>query len=227
MDRRRAKIHRVCRSSIKAESHAAVTAADAAIWFQVLLLELATRQLQLAHISPPSEFPLPDPFEKPPTPESLKKFVDPFLKLSFPDHNLPIDSAEQPYFISSRDRCKTSAVIYVAEYQNRPRNPTTQTPLASAHLFRPILLTDCCSLFSAILNLQPKSVEKRGKIILNHIRDVKSLITISFIDATCNLADIATMRAANLNILDRFSPRCRFAISPMGRKRRKTEMGRF
>ena len=91
------------------------------------------------------------------------------------------------------------------------------------HLFRPILLTDCCSLFSAILNLQPKSVEKFGKITLSHLRDVKSLITISFIDATCNLADIATKHADNLPILDRFFARCRFAISFLGRKDRKTD----
>ena len=81
LDHRFAKIHRVCRSSLNAESHAAVTAADTAIWFQILLIELTTHEFHLSHISPPSgESPLPDPFENPPSPESLKKFADPFLK---------------------------------------------------------------------------------------------------------------------------------------------------
>ena len=215
LDRRCAKIHLVCRSSLNAESHAAVTAADTAIWFQVLLIELTTHQFRLSQISPPSEFPLPDPFGKPPTPESLKKFVDPFLKLSLPVHILSIDSAEQPFLISHCNRCQTSDAIFVTEYQNGPRNPAAQTPLTGTHF-----LTDCCSWFSAILNLQPKSVEECGKIILNHLRDMKSLITISFIDATCNLADIATKNAANLQILGRFFTRCRFAISFLGRKHR-------
>ena len=221
LDHRCAKIHRVCRSSLNAESHAAVTAADTAIWFQILLLELTTHEFHLSHISPPSTFPLPDPFEKPPSTEELKKFVDPFLNMSSSNHVLKVDSGEEEYFISHCHHCQTSENIYVTEYHKCPRNPSTESPATGVLLFRPILLTDCCSLFSAILNLQPKSVEKCGKIILNHLRDMKSLITISFIDATCNLADIATKHASNLPILDRFFTRCRFTISFLGRKDRK------
>ena len=149
----------------------------------------------------------------------------PVSEITPPIQVLAIDSAEKEYFAPPRsNHCKTSGVIYVTEYQNCPRNPSTESPSAGAHLFRPIPLTDCCSLFSAILNIRPKSVEKCGKIILNRLRDMKSLITISFIDATCNLADIATKHAANLPILDRFFTRCRFTISLLGRKCRKSDL---
>ena len=89
-----AAIRRVIRPPLNAESHAAVTAAVTAIWFQVSLIEMDTRRFRISKISPPSEFHLPDPFEKPPTPESTKKFADPFLKLSLPVQIPSIDPAE-------------------------------------------------------------------------------------------------------------------------------------
>ena len=42
LDHRCAKIQRVCKSSLAAEAHAALTATDQALWFRVLLTELGT-----------------------------------------------------------------------------------------------------------------------------------------------------------------------------------------
>ena len=56
LDHRCAKIHRFCRSSLNAESHAVVTAADTAIWFQILLIELTAREFHLSRISTRRDF---------------------------------------------------------------------------------------------------------------------------------------------------------------------------
>ena len=47
LDHRCAKIHRVCISSLSAECHAAVTAGDHAIWFQMILMELGTHRYDI------------------------------------------------------------------------------------------------------------------------------------------------------------------------------------
>ena len=62
-----AKIHRVCRSSLIAETHAAITAADWALWFQVFLIEIFTRKFDARRLSPPTSFPLRNPFGESPT----------------------------------------------------------------------------------------------------------------------------------------------------------------
>ena len=50
-------------------------------------------------------------------------------------------------------------------------------------LFRPVLLVDCCSLFSEILRIQPRSEGKCAKLLLNHLRDPQALIATSYIGA--------------------------------------------
>ena len=87
-------------------------------------------------------------------------------------------------------------------------------------LFRPLLLTDCGSLYSAILRIQPKSKDNCSKLIMNQLRDMQSLMDMSFIDATCNLGDMETKHAAPLNTLALFSPTGMLLISFLGRKAR-------
>ena len=60
--RRCAKIQRVCKPSLDAEGRAALTSSDQVLWTQSLLHEIATGAYEICRISPPSEFPLPDPF---------------------------------------------------------------------------------------------------------------------------------------------------------------------
>ena len=68
-----AKIHRVCRPTQAAEAHAAATAADVALWFQVLLTELFTHDFDYKRLTPPTEFPLLNPFHESPSDEEVKK----------------------------------------------------------------------------------------------------------------------------------------------------------
>ena len=67
LDRRCAKIQRVCKSPLAPEAHAALTAADQALWFQALLAEIVTGKYDISLISPPTTYPLPDPSGPSPT----------------------------------------------------------------------------------------------------------------------------------------------------------------
>ena len=91
----------------------------------------------------------------------------------------------------------------------------------TAELPNPILLTDCCSLFSIILRMQPNAQERRSGVILAHFRDIQSLLSIGFIDATVNLIDVGTKHGGNNTILHKFTPAGRFGISSVGRKARE------
>ena len=61
IDHRCAKIQRVFKSSLAAEGHAALTAADPSLWMQALLREISTGTYNIRHIAPPSDFPSPPP----------------------------------------------------------------------------------------------------------------------------------------------------------------------
>ena len=50
-------------------------------------------------------------------------------------------------------------------------------------LFRPLLLVGCCSYFSEILRIQPRTEGKCAKLLLNHLRDPQALIATSYIGA--------------------------------------------
>ena len=71
-DRRCAKIHRACKSSLSEESHATLTEADQALWPAVLLVEKAPGRDDIERIAPPSEFPLPASLGPPPNDAQVK-----------------------------------------------------------------------------------------------------------------------------------------------------------
>ena len=66
-DRRCAKIHRVCKSSLAAEAHAAVYATGHVLWLKTLLWEMTTGTYDIAPISPPTDYPIRNPFAPSPT----------------------------------------------------------------------------------------------------------------------------------------------------------------
>ena len=57
-------------------------------------------------------------------------------------------------------------------------------------LFKPMLLTDCCSLFSIILSMRPNSQGRCSRIIMAHLRYFQSFLSISHADASVNLGDV-------------------------------------
>ena len=87
-------------------------------------------------------------------------------------------------------------------------------------LFQPLLLTDCGSLFSAIVRIQPLSQGKCAGLFMNQLRDLQTLIDMSFAVISCNLGDVGAKHAASLNILTHFFATWEFIISFLGRKAR-------
>ena len=85
-------------------------------------------------------------------------------------------------------------------------------------LFNPLLLVDCCSLFCAILRIQPRSDDLCAKLMANRLRDLQTMLPISPIDASENLGDMETKRAGSLTILSKFMIAGLFSLSFMGRK---------
>ena len=206
LDHRCAKIQRVCKSSLAAEAQAAVTAADQALWIQTYLTEIVTGTYSMEKLAPPSEYPLPDPFGQSPTDQEVDELVR---------QDVGTANYRQYHCHHCQVGVDATALIYAAkqERERRTLEPTTS-------LFKPLLLTDCCSLFSAILRIQPRSLDKCAKITMNQLRDMQEMLDISFVDATCNLGDIETKHAGSLSLLSRFFGAGRFVISFLGRKAR-------
>ena len=147
IDRRCAEIQRACKSSLAAEAHAALTAADQALRFQVSPTGIVTWKYDITAISPPAVYPLPDHFGHSPTDKEVTSKIQ----------SSPLD--QQTHFIK-RQPCQTSQNVHQLilvsqkEWLRRRRGGIPET------LFRPLLRTDCCSLFSAILRIQPMSQDK-------------------------------------------------------------------
>ena len=201
------KIQRVCKSSLSAEAHAALTASDQALWFQVLLVEITTGKYDISSVSPPTTYPLPDPFGPSPTDREVQTQIQ----------TAPL--TKQTQFVVCH-HCQTSIELHhliTAAHQYWTEKATKNLPRS---LFRPLLLTDCCSLFSAILRIQPRSQDKCAKLVMNQLRDLQSLIDMSFVDNSCNLGDMETKHAGSLNILTEFFATGKFIISFLGRKAR-------
>ena len=208
IDHRCAKIQRVCKSSLAAEAHASVTAADQALWMQVYLKEIITGTYNIEQIAPPTEYPLPNPFGLAPTDQEVTAQCRSDLKATMNNH----------YHCRFCQQSVSRATIMYAAADRRDQIEKTVT---APDLFRPLLLTDCCSLFSAILRIQPRSLDKCAKLVMNQLRDMQTLMDISFIDATCNLGDIETKHAGSLGILSLFFSTGKFVISFLGRKARQ------
>ena len=72
IDPRCAKLQRVRRSSLLAECHAAVTAGDYALRYQVLLIEFFAHSYQIRRLRPPTHYPMINPFSDSPSDAPLK-----------------------------------------------------------------------------------------------------------------------------------------------------------
>ena len=150
IDRRCAKIQMVCKSSLAAEAHASATAADQALWLQVYLAEIFTGSYQISQITPPTEYPLPDPFGVSPTDQEVAAQRRQEITSSHPtDYNCG----------HCQSTMARSKLIFAAVGKR------DKTPKPGLAISRPLLLTDCCSLFSAILRIQPSPLGKCAKLI--------------------------------------------------------------
>ena len=160
-------------------------------------------------MSPPTDFPLPDPFGPAPTDAEVK-----WQRKS----NSFKSNVHQSYCSSCETSMPTALIISQATEIVLNASSREKAP---ALLFRPLVLTDCCSLYSAILRIQPRSQDKCAKLILNQLRDLQTVLDISFVDNSCNLGDVETKHAVSLGILTLFMTDGHFQISFLGRNARK------
>ena len=219
LDRRCAKIHRVFRSTLAAEAHAAVAAVDVALRFQVLLTEIFTHQFNYQRLTPPTNFPLLNPFhESPPNAEAnqedvLKKVHA--LLMSSHSANHMITDAKQT-FLATCECCKISMILNTITPSDLDSSTKAiyEAIVNQQHpvLLHPMILTDCCSLYGAILRLQPKTTERCTRATLAFLRDSLQITAFSYIDATVNLGDVGTKHAGSLGILDHFLKTGRFTL---------------
>ena len=84
-------------------------------------------------------------------------------------------------------------------------------------LFKLSILTDCCSLSSSAIRLQPCSQERRSRILTAYLRALQSLISSSFIDGGAKLGDVITKHAGSLTLLADFFWPGKFILSSMVR----------
>ena len=223
LDHRRAKIHRARRSTMAAESHAAVTAVEVALRFRVLLAGIFTHHFDYKRLTHPTEFPLMNPPRESPPNNAVRKEADmekihalfvstrsanPLLSDAHYTSNSTCNCCKVPTKISTlspNDLSHTDKLIYSTTMS---RNP--------AILFHPMVLGDCCSLYLAILRLQPKTVERGARITLAFLRDSMQLVAFIYIDATVNLGGVGAKHAGIRGILGRFLKTGRFALSFVG-----------
>ena len=216
IDRKCAKIQRVCRSSLAAECHAAVTAGDYALWYQVLLIEIFTHRYEIRRICPPTDCPMLGPFAESPSDSQLK--ADRLFWTNLEDQWNPAIKLSHEDVLWNYSKCESCQVNFPLQTAEKNHQAEMAHGKIDFILFRPLLLTDCCSLYSSILRMQPNANERCARIILAHLRDLQSLLTISFLDATANLGDVGTKHGGNKSLLLDFLLTGRFVISFAGRK---------
>lgn len=184
--------------------------------------EIATGKYDLSLFSHPKDYPLRNSFAPSPRdaavkkdPESKKEDFD--YKWLAPDYKIPPDSADSirycSHFRSSGDE------IALGWNEDRPISNEKWRMIHLSNSPKPLLLVDSCSRFRAILRVHPRSGDLCAKLLLNHLRDLRQLITISLIDSSTNLGAVETNRAGSLAILSKFMLSGMFNLSPVGRNK--------
>ena len=139
----------------------------------------------------PTEFPLQNPFAAAPTNEQVTRDLDAKTANHYRAgglKNMHVSNVETDRRLIPLTDFRTFAC-------------ETNVGVPDQILYLPIFLTDSCSLYTAILRIQPRSEDRCAKIILNYLRDLQSLLRISYIDAPTNLAEVETKHTGPLNIL--------------------------
>ena len=219
--RRCAKIQRVRRPLSSDECHAAVTAADFAFLYQVLLVELLTRRYQMRKLRHPTICSTLNPFWKPPEWRKLKRGQ---LFMTHQEFG-PVITRTDENIRRSQNFRKSRRIgmdLFTAERVILSSEAVDDSGdlEESSELPKPLVLADCCSLFRRILRMQQNAQERRSRIILAHMRCLRSMMGISSADAAVNLGDVGAKRGASIAILRRFANTGRCEISFVGRKAR-------
>lgn len=138
----------------------------------MLPTEIATGEYDMRKYFQPTEHSLRNPPPPDPTDEQVSR-----------DRCLYPQKHEENKFINTG--CGAKVVKTSAADIRNPRFGAKSGRFAR-NVFGPILLIDSRAIYTAILRLHPKHDDKCAKIILNHIRDLLTLLRISYTDAPTN-----------------------------------------
>ena len=238
------KISRCVRSTVAAESAAARNALELGMWHQASLSELIFGRTFDYRLQTEDALPLCNPF-KPFCPtthinlvlcaqcserndfdssSSLEVHACPKLSWS-PIVNSYLSSGSAVLRCDTRSQSMSGGDIYrVKESENRERRlcmHPDRSSIADKSPMKVIGLTDSANAFSAISNIQPKSVDKLTKISLAFLRDISAEAHMSFIDAPFNIADAGTKVNANVAPFLKLCESRQFSLSFVGRKELK------
>ena len=211
-----AKIQRVCISSLSAEFHAAVKAGNYSLLYQILSNEIFTHVRQIRQLCPPADYPMLDPFAESPSGASLK--ADKLFLSESEKHWGPVTKLVGEPAQWNRQKCESCLVSIPVCTVERNYPIARAPPKSDSPMFKPLLRTDCCSLFSSIRRMQPNANERCSRIILAHLGDFQELIAISFVGASVNIGDAGAKRGGNNASLYEFLSTGRCTISSVGRK---------
>ena len=173
MRHRCAEIHRVCRPELSADAHAAVTSVNSALWAQILLTEIFTGKYDYTILNPPTEFAIVDPatsidrrrIKKRGRQHSMTDcmpcqlwFIPIILCLHKLQHSaisiviIAISAPLISYWMGEIKKSESFAEVVI---ENKP-----------AIFLHPLVLTDCCSLYRALLRLHAKTTNRRDRTTL-------------------------------------------------------------
>ena len=157
-----------------------------------------------------------DPFTKSPPGASLK--ADKLFYIESEKQRGPAEKLVDGPVILNFGKCESrlpSISVCIIE-RNYPT--LCASPKSDSKRIKPLMLTDCFSLFSIILRMQPNANGRCARIILSDLRDSQALIAIRSVDASVDIGDAGAKHGWNNAILYEFWRTGRFAISSVGRK---------
>ena len=165
--------------------------------------------------------PLLNPFKPAPSQEQLmvefgKRTQDPDAD---PPHQLTSNTAPKGFSLPTLHplctHCKKASPVSLIDLELQL---DALYGAISQEAFKIILLTDCSNAHAAITQLQPRAVDRSLRILLCYVRDHMSRMSMSFVDATFNIADAGTKARGNEHLWRRLTTSNDFTIGFMGRK---------
>ena len=153
IDPKCAKIQRVRCSSLAVKSHAAVTAGDYALRYQVLPIGMFTHSYEIRRLRHPTDCPTMNPFSDSPSGSQLK--ADKLFWAEFGEKWNPGVRLEREDVLWNCAKFESRQVGF--PFRTMGGNELAELVRAKNDFIlpKPLLLTDCCSLHSIILRMQP------------------------------------------------------------------------
>ena len=214
------KLTRICRSTAQSEWLALSNTTEVTLAFQIILTEILSGEFQISFLHCSESVPISSPFKKPPSNESVLTELREIGRLTVPIS--PSLYVTQKCIFAWCKSCGESASLSwkdIAEIYLSVCGATSRSTTRPS--MRALILCDCSNVISSVSQGNPKCKDKTAKLMRNHIRDMRSFMTITFNCAHLNLRDIGAKIQGNVTIYRHFSVTGVFSIGFLPRAERK------